>query len=160
VLLALFARGGSAWSGHETEEHIRRMIVKTALNKLVTKARREKRYSGALPEGYEILDLVPPPSQVVADRDLRTAIWSRLTAAERWLFDQNKLQGRTWKQIAEDIDGLPPALRGGDQDSLRMRLRRAILRVREELQHDGPRHAQPGNDEQVYESPVSRRLSR
>jgi DNA-directed RNA polymerase specialized sigma24 family protein len=151
VLLALFARGSLGWTGQETDEHIRRKIVKMAANKLVTKARREKWNLGPLPEGYEIVDLVPSPSQVVADRELKTAIWNHLTEAERWLFEQNKLQGRTWKEIAEDVDGLPPALRGSDQDSLRMRLRRAVLRVREELQHDGARHSQPIAEDRACE---------
>jgi DNA-directed RNA polymerase specialized sigma24 family protein len=151
VLLALFARGGSAWSGQETEEHIRRKMVKMALNKLITRARRERWNRGAIPEGCDILDLAPSPSQIVAELELKTAIWNRLSEAEQWLFDQNQLQGRTWKEIARDTDRLPQSLRGGDHDALRMRLRRAILRVRQEFQHDGACHARAIAEERAPE---------
>lgn len=134
VLLALFANGGSGWTGRETTEHIRRKLLTMAINKLRTKARHERRNHGSLPDDWECLDSAPPPSQVVGDLEMKSLIWERLSTAERWLFDQNKVMGRTWKEIAGDTDVLPAALRGGDHDSLRIRLARAILRVRHELQ--------------------------
>jgi len=160
VLLALFAKGGSGWSGQETEDHIRRRILKMAFHKLVTKARHERRNEGSLPDGWERLDSAPPPSQVVADLELTTLIWDRLSEAERWLFDQNKLRGRKWKEIASDTDVLPAALRGGDHNSLRIRLARALVRVGHELQHDGAHHAQRTIDQRPPERAGSAGMAR
>ena len=123
-------QGGSAWSGRETEDHIRAKILKMASNKLISKARHERRNRGSLPDGWERLDGAPSPSQAVADLDLKTAIWNRLSDEERWLFNQNKVQGRTWAEIALDSSDLPEALRGAGPDALRMRLTRAIARVK------------------------------
>src|SRR5271165_5094565 len=43
VLADLFAKGGSGWSGRESEDHIRRTLLTMAFNKLVSKARHERR---------------------------------------------------------------------------------------------------------------------
>ncbi|MFI5454256.1 MAG: RNA polymerase sigma factor [Isosphaerales bacterium] len=142
VLADLFAKGGSRWSGRETEDHIRRTILTMAFNKLVSKARHERRNQGSLPEGCEVLDSAPSPNQAVDDLERKAVIWNRLSEAERWLFDQNKVKGRTWKEIARDTDELPATLHGVAHDSLRIRLARAILRVRQELQRNGASHAQ------------------
>src|SRR5262245_31034745 len=87
VLADLFARGGSGWSGQETEGHIRRKILKMAFNKLVSKARHERSNRGSLPNGRDLLDMAPSPSQVVTNLELGTAIRNRLSETEQWLFD-------------------------------------------------------------------------
>jgi len=160
VLLALFANGSSGWSGHETPEHIRRKLLTMAINKLRTKARHERRNQGSLPDHWECLDSAPSPSQVAGDLEMKSLIWERLSAAERWLFDQNKVMGRTWKEIAGDTEVLPAALRGGDHDSLRIRLARALVRVRQELQHDGARHAQRNIEQRAPERAGSAGMAR
>jgi DNA-directed RNA polymerase specialized sigma24 family protein len=141
VLADLFAKGGACWSGRESDDHVRRTLLTMAFNKLVSKARHERRNQGTLPEDCDVIDLAPAPNQVVDDHDLRAVIWSRLSEAERWLFDQNKVKGRTWEEIARNTNELPGALHGVAHDSLRIRLARAIVRVRQELNADGASHA-------------------
>jgi len=141
VLADLFAKRGAGWSGRESDDHVRRTLLTMAFNKLVSKARHERRNQGTLPEDCDVLDLAPTPNQVVDDLDLRAVIWNRLSEAERWLFDQNKVKGRTWKEIARNTDELPAALHGVAHDSLRIRLARAIVRVRQELKSNGASHA-------------------
>jgi RNA polymerase sigma-70 factor (ECF subfamily) len=143
VLADLFTKRGAGLSGHETEDQIRRTVLTMAFNKLVSKARHERRNQGTLPESCEIPDLAPAPDQVALDRELSARIWNELSESERWLFDQNKVKGRTWKEIAGNPDELPEALHGVAHDSLRIRLARAVLRVRQELNCDGASHG-PG----------------
>jgi RNA polymerase sigma-70 factor (ECF subfamily) len=147
VLADLFARGASGWSGQESGTHIRRKILRMAFNKLVSKARHENPNRGSVPDGCELHDVTPAPSQVVADLELGMAIRSRLSQTEQWLFDENKVKGRTWKEIAKASDLLPEVLRGITHDSLRIRLARAIIRVRQELESDGATDAR-GNIKQ------------
>jgi DNA-directed RNA polymerase specialized sigma24 family protein len=99
--------------------------------KIQTRARKESRHSGGLPDEWEPASPEPTPEQHVQVKDLRQAIRSRLAEQTRQLFDL-KVQGLTWNAIAEQI--------GGDPDTLRMRLRRTVTTVLGELNQEDLSH--------------------
>lgn len=100
--------------------------------KIQTRARKERRHTGGLPDEWEPVSPEPTPEQHVQDQDLRQTIRSRLAEKTRHLFDL-KIQGLTWNAIAEQM--------GGDPDTLRMRLRRAVTTALGELSHEDLSHA-------------------
>lgn len=110
-------------------EQLRNLLVTMALNKLMTKARTGRREAGNLPEGWDAADPAPAPAEHVATADLAAAVRERLSPAERDLFQQHDVEGRTWEEIAR--------LRGERPDALRLRLTRALARVRGQLAKEG-----------------------
>jgi DNA-directed RNA polymerase specialized sigma24 family protein len=101
-------------------------------NKIVRKAHRERHHAGGLPPGWE-----PPGPESgglrrVEDEDFHQAVRSRLSEAERRLFDLKAL-GLTWPEIAARV--------GGQPDALRMRLTRAVVALLTTLGHGELSHA-------------------
>jgi DNA-directed RNA polymerase specialized sigma24 family protein len=101
-------------------------------HKICTKARKERRHAGSLPDGWDPLSSESPPAQHVEGRDFRQEVRARLPEPTRRLFDL-KVQGLTWAEIAQKA--------GGHPDALRMRLRRAVATVLGELGHEELSHA-------------------
>lgn len=64
------------------------------------------------------------PSEVVGKRELSRECWQRLSPAEQLLY-QFREEGRTWEEIAQEMESSPEALR--------KRYERALERVRKEL---------------------------
>jgi DNA-directed RNA polymerase specialized sigma24 family protein len=91
-----------------------------ALNQLRNWARHERRRSD-IPDGWNPTASDPSPSRVHAANEALTDLMSRLPPLEARLFDLNRVQGRSWEEIAREVGGRP--------DALRMRLMRAVARA-------------------------------
>jgi DNA-directed RNA polymerase specialized sigma24 family protein len=64
------------------------------------------------------------PSRIAGGRELLAAVRARLTEQERYLADQ-RAQGRSWESLAQEL--------GSQADAVRMRLKRALDRIAQEL---------------------------
>lgn len=87
---------------------------------------------GGLPSVWEPVSNEPAATRRIEAQDLSQAIRARLSESNRLLYDL-KAQGLTWTEIAAQVEGHP--------DALRMRLRRAIAAVLDEMGHEDSRHA-------------------
>jgi RNA polymerase sigma-70 factor (ECF subfamily) len=131
VFLNFFMRAASGQFELETPEHLLRLLVTMARNKLTNvalkqrAARRDQRRVEKADAGEQDL-IAPGPSvsELVANRELLREFHKRLSAPERKLADL-RAQGLSWPEIATRV--------GEDADALRMRLTRAIDRVASEL---------------------------
>jgi RNA polymerase sigma-70 factor (ECF subfamily) len=104
---------------------LRNLLVTMALNKLMTKARAAQREAGNLPEGWDAADPAPAPAERLAAADLARAALERLSEEDRSLFRLHEVDQLTWEEIARR--------RGSSPDALRIRLARALARVRHQL---------------------------
>ncbi len=145
ILGVFFAKADSRWLQIKTERELQHLLVKMAINRLRSRARHEQRRLASIPEGWERQDEAPGPSQVAAEHDLHEALRSRLTAEELWLFEQNRVHGRTWEEIARDPTDRPATLRNAGNDALRIRLARGLARVQRELKERGENHVLSGD---------------
>lgn len=93
-------------------------------NKVRMRMRKERRQPSSLPEEWELVSPEGSPARQVAAEDQCEAIRARLPEEARVLFDL-RLQGFTWRQIAQQV--------GGTSNVLRVRLSRAIARIAREL---------------------------
>jgi RNA polymerase sigma factor (sigma-70 family) len=116
----------------ETSAGLCAYLAAAAHHKIQTRARKERRHAGSLPEDWEPICPEPPASQHIEDQDFSQAIRARLSRGKRLLFDL-KSQGLTWTEIAARLGGTP--------DALRMRLSRAVATVLSELGHKELSHA-------------------
>jgi len=131
VFLNFFVRAASGQFELDTPDHLLRLLVTMARNKLTNlalkeqAARRDRRrvQKGGLDQ-QELIAPGPSVSAVVANRELLREFRMRLSGAEQKLADLRAL-GRSWPEIAAEL--------GEDADTLRMRLTRAIDRVVREL---------------------------
>ena len=73
-------------------------------------ARHERRHSGGLPQNFDTPARALGPEELTLQRELAHAIRDRLSDRESWLVDQ-RLQGRSWIEIAAHDGGQPAALR-------------------------------------------------
>ncbi len=105
-------------------DRLRALLVTMALNKLIDRARHERRHGGGLPDNFDTPAPGLPPDEQTLQRELAMAIRGRLSERESWLIDQ-RVQGRTWIEIAA-VDGGRPA-------ALRMMYARALARVRRQF---------------------------
>jgi hypothetical protein len=145
--LAFFlANANSRWAHIKTERELQHLLVAIAVSKLRSRARHEERRLSALPENWDPADESPDPYHIAAGHDLESLLRSRFTDEEWWLFDQHKLQRRSWPEITLDYARRPEALLGTGPDGLRIRLTRAIARVRREL-GKGENHVRRANPE-------------
>lgn len=94
--------------------------------KIAAKFRKERRYVANLDSVPEPVSSEPEPSQAVEDSDLAEAVKSRLDERNRRLFDLSQ-QGKTWRQIAEEV--------GGHPDALRFQLRRSVATAIAKFRH-------------------------
>jgi RNA polymerase sigma factor (sigma-70 family) len=124
VLGDFFVRMADGCFQFQDADRMRALLVTMALNRLIDRARRERRHGGGLPEDFDPLGPAPTPAERTVQCDLVEAIRARLSDRESWVLDQ-RLQGRTWTEIA--------ALDGGQPDALRMLYARAVARVRREF---------------------------
>jgi RNA polymerase sigma factor (sigma-70 family) len=93
-------------------------------HKIQTRLRKERRHAGSLADGWEAVSPEPGANRQVEEEDFRQVVRDRLSAQNRPLFDL-KTQGNTWAEIAEQL--------GARSDTLRMRLRRAVVTALGEL---------------------------
>jgi RNA polymerase sigma-70 factor (ECF subfamily) len=112
-------------------EQLVRLLATMARNKVASRARRPgiTREVKLTPDERSdrearFIDPSPDPSRTVAGSELLQAVRDRLSQDERRLSDL-RIDGRTWSEIAAEV--------GGNPDSLRFRLTRALDRVAREL---------------------------
>jgi RNA polymerase sigma factor (sigma-70 family) len=132
ILAEFFARAGRGEFDLQSHEQLAQLLLRMALNKLATQARRNRKHRGSLPSGWDAADPHPSPAEQAADRDLFRVARDRLSPEEFRLFEQKNLRGRTWAEIA--------AAQGDDPNALRTRLTRALARVRRALQEEAGSH--------------------
>jgi RNA polymerase sigma factor (sigma-70 family) len=131
VLGSFFVRAATGQFELETPEHLLRLLVTMARNRVTNHAlkqqaaRRDQRRveKGGLDDNA-LTAAGPSPSQVVSHQELLHEFRKRLSDRERQLAEQ-RAQGRSWSEIAESV--------GGEADALRMQFTRAIGRVSREL---------------------------
>jgi RNA polymerase sigma-70 factor (ECF subfamily) len=131
VLRSFFVRAASGQYSLETPEQVLSLLTAMARNKLASQARkqrslrRDNRRASPIAEGAS--RLVAPgdsPSTALVVHDLQQEVRRRLSPDEWELLDL-KNQGHDWAAIAARV--------GGNAESLRKKLSRAIDRVVEEL---------------------------
>jgi RNA polymerase sigma-70 factor (ECF subfamily) len=131
VLGEFFVRMADGSFQFENPDRLRALLVTMALNKLIARARHERRHGGGIPEESELLEVRPQPDEQVLMRDLVQTIRDRLSARECRLLEQ-RLDGLTWPEIA--------AADGGRADALRIMCARAVARIRRQFEQE-PAHA-------------------
>jgi DNA-directed RNA polymerase specialized sigma24 family protein len=115
-----------------SSERLRAYLTAAAQYKVSSKTRKERRRIAELGDFAEPVSPEPPPSKQAEDRDFIDAIRSRLDEGGRRLFDWSQ-QGRTWRDIANEI--------GGHPDTLRIQLRRSVAAALAEIRHGEPSDA-------------------
>ena len=131
VLRSFFVRAAAGQFSLETPEQVLSLLTAMARNKLASQARkqrslrRDNRRASPIAEGAS--RLVAPgdsPSTALVVHDLQQEVRRRLSPDEWELLDL-KNQGHDWAAIAARV--------GGNAESLRKKLSRAIDRVIDEL---------------------------
>jgi RNA polymerase sigma-70 factor (ECF subfamily) len=118
----------------ESPDQLLRLLATMARNKLARHASRERagRRDQRRIDPAVVLEECPAagdsPSGQTTAHDLVQEAQSRLTPHERALLEQ-RTQGRAWADIAAEL--------GGSPDGLRVRLARAIARLRRQLGLEG-----------------------
>ena len=131
VMKSFFARAASGQYELETPAQLLALLATMARNKLASQARkqlagrrdRRRVTSGGRDEG-ELVDPGAGPSTEVDARDLLQEIRNRLSPDERRIMELRD-GDHDWETIAARL--------GGSADSARMKLRRALDRVAEQL---------------------------
>lgn len=124
VMHDFFLRAAAGQFDLDNPVQLLKLLKTMARNKLIDKARRpEPNYDSpeqlaAVPEKQET------PSQIVSSRELLQKMRELLTPEERFLADQ-RLLGREWAQIGQELKKSPEAVR--------KTLERAMNRVTEQL---------------------------
>jgi RNA polymerase sigma factor (sigma-70 family) len=132
VLASFFVRAATGEYDLEEPQHLVRLLVTMARNKLASKARMEhrqrrdnRRVASADPDALdELADQQPSPSEILSHRELLERMRSSLTDEEREIANLRG-QGLAWEQVAERL--------GGSVQARRMQLTRGIERVGREL---------------------------
>jgi RNA polymerase sigma-70 factor (ECF subfamily) len=126
VLGSFFVRAASGQYDLDTPEQLVKLLTKMARNKLVNYARKERaarRDHRRAQQGSagmeESIDPSPGPYQVAVYQELLQKIRQSLSKEERQLADL-RARGHSWKEVA--------AVVGGEPNTLRMRLARAVTR--------------------------------
>lgn len=139
VLGSFFVRAALGQYELETPDQLIRLLSTMARNKLANQAerlraqRRDIRRETSVGDAdVQLLDREPDPSQQVCARELLEQVQRRLSREERRLAEQ-RAQGRTWSQIAEELNSSP--------DALRKQFERALNRTMTELGMDDSCHA-------------------
>lgn len=131
VLSSFFVRAASGQYELDKPEHLLKLLVAMARNKLAFQVRKHRaqrrdnrRVGSRSVEQLEPVAAGASPSRVVAGRELLMEFRNRLSEEERQLADLRS-QGCEWAQIAAELGGTP--------DARRKQLTRAIDRVAQQL---------------------------
>jgi RNA polymerase sigma factor (sigma-70 family) len=132
VLASFFVRAATGEYDLDEPQHLIRLLVTMARNKLASKARLEhrqrrdnRRVAVTDPDVMnELTDRQPSPSETFSRRELLERMRASLTDEEREIADLRG-QGLAWEQVAERL--------GGNGNTRRMQLTRGIERVGREL---------------------------
>jgi RNA polymerase sigma factor (sigma-70 family) len=138
VLASFFFRAASGQYDLDRPEQLSRLLFVMARNKLISQARKPQvvRRETRLPRRGALDDQVllapaPSPSQQAAWRDLLEQVHRRLSEEERRLVDR-RVQCQEWSEIAAEL--------GGNPETLRKKLARALDRVARHLGLDELQH--------------------
>jgi RNA polymerase sigma-70 factor (ECF subfamily) len=131
VWASFFPRAAAAQFELDDPKKLLNLLITLAHHKLVDQAkylRRKRRGEGQVvgdvrAEG-EPIDPRPGPEQVAGERDFMQEVRKRLSAAEQSVWDQ-RLEGRSWVEIAADLAAHP--------DVLRIQFNRTLERVARQL---------------------------
>ena len=130
VLRSFFVRAATSQYSLETPEQVLKLLTAMARNKLASQARKQhtqrrdnRRASAIGDEGSRLVAPGDSPSTPIVVRDLQQEVRRRLSPDEWELLDL-KNQGHDWAAIAARV--------GGNAESLRKKLARAIDRVVDE----------------------------
>jgi RNA polymerase sigma-70 factor (ECF subfamily) len=131
VLASFFVRAAAGQYDLDRPEHLRRLLVAIAMNKLGEQIRRHRaqrrdsRKAVPLDAGDCTLAAGDPtPSEVAVGHELLDRVRQRLSPEEQQLTEMRQ-QGHAWAAIAQTM--------GGTLDGRRMQLERALTRVAREL---------------------------
>lgn len=135
VMASFFVRAASGQYDLDNAGQLIGLLVSMARKKLAMQVRRQRaakrdhrRVVGAV-EDMGIAGHGSTPSAQIAAKDLWQHVHEHLNDEEQQLVDLRG-QGMEWKEIAEQLNGSP--------DALRMKLTRALDRVSQELGIDEP----------------------
>jgi RNA polymerase sigma-70 factor (ECF subfamily) len=135
VLRSFFVRAGSGQYSLETPGQVLRLLTAMARNKLASQTRKQRslrrdnrRDSPIAEEESRLIAPGDSPSAALAVLDLQQEVRRRL-APDEWQLLDLKNQGHDWAAIAAQV--------GGNVETLRKKLARAINRVIDELGLDG-----------------------
>jgi RNA polymerase sigma-70 factor (ECF subfamily) len=127
VLQSFFVRAAAGQFDLDSAQQLIGLLVRIAQNKFGMRARYHRRQCRDLrrddrgsPDLLATPDTAPGPEAQVASRELLHALLDALQPEERELAQRRAL-GQTWKEIADELGGIPA--------THRMRLRRGIDRV-------------------------------
>jgi RNA polymerase sigma factor (sigma-70 family) len=131
VMRSFFVRAASSQFDLETPGQVLKLLTAMARNKLASQARkqhtlrRDNRRTNAIGDaGNYLVDSGESPSAATVVRDLQQEVRRRL-APDEWQLLDLRNQGHDWVEIAAQV--------GGNAESLRKKLGRAIDRVVDEL---------------------------
>jgi DNA-directed RNA polymerase specialized sigma24 family protein len=130
VLASFFVRAASGQYQLDDPEHLLKLLVAMARNKLAFRTRKHqaaRRNPLQVVGGNSLLETVaqgPTPDQAVSARDLLHEVRRRLTAKEQRLAELRGL-GQTWEQISGQL--------GGTAEGHRIQLVRGLDRVSRQL---------------------------
>lgn len=108
----------------KTPRQLRKLLLTMVLHKVVDAARRERRHLGHLPDEWEPAAALDTPSTQASQLELLERVRACLPDRDRELFDL-RAAGLKWEAIAEQVNG--------NAHSLRMRLARALTRIKDRL---------------------------
>jgi RNA polymerase sigma factor (sigma-70 family) len=131
VLKSFFVRAAASQYDMETPEQVLKLLTAMARNKLASQARKQyalrrdnRRASAIGDQGSGLIASGDSPSAPTVVRDLQQEVRRRL-APDEWQLLDLKNQGHDWPEIAARL--------GGNVETLRKKLSRAIDRVVDEL---------------------------
>ena len=131
VLRSFFVRAASGQYHLETPEQVLSLLTAMARNKLTSQARKQcslrrdnRRVRPIAEGGSRLVASGDSPSAALVVLDLQQAVRRRL-APDEWRLLELRNQGHDWAAIAAQV--------GGNAESLRKKLARAIDRVVDEL---------------------------
>jgi len=131
VLGSFFVRCAGGQYDLEQPNQLIRLLETMARNKLLKEAAKHRagrrdvrRLQAGVVDPEALVDPGPSPSFAASLEELLHKFHNRLTPEERWLVEQ-RVQGRTWTEIAAE--------QGGEPNGLRMRFTRAVNRAAEGL---------------------------
>ncbi len=114
-------------------EQLAALLVRMTVNRIITVARRAAREEGTPPPEWDPIDPAPSPFQHLLRADLVEAARRHLAGEELALFEAHYVQRREWADLAAEWGRSPQALR--------MRLARALARVRTVLDDEEDNYA-------------------
>jgi RNA polymerase sigma factor (sigma-70 family) len=133
VLRSFLNRARAGQFALDTPEQLAALLVRMTVNKIITVARRTAREQGSPPPEWDPIDPTPSPLQHLLRAELAEVARRHLAPDDWALFEAHHVQQRDWADIAAERGSTSP-------QGLRMRLARALARVRAVLEEEETSH--------------------